>query len=421
MGTDTLEAQTIPPPAVAGARRGRIVYLLLAPIDARDYKRYALGWMADQGYDVHVVDLADLIIPSAPRDRNGYASFERITIHIVQTVAAFRDLRSFLNDAALIMCMFGVFGRSLPVFQILNEVRAPYLLSYDSAIPFQGMAGSSSQGAGCLAKYLWWRFRQGRVAEALLLHVRKLFPTVSRIRPPAFVVFGGRRSQTSVYPIAATTQPIWAHAKDYDLYLEELRRDSVEKDIAVFIDEYLPYHRDLAALGNKPPMDAEEYYRLLRKFFDQVEQQLRLKVVIAACPRADYGDKPGTFGDREIRFMETPGLIRSSRVVIAHRSTAINYAVLFRKPVLLTTTRDIYRSHHKPYLEGYASALGQPLHFLDDPGVPDLTGTLTVDESVYAAFQENYIKTSGSPDLPFWEIVRAAVDAHMGRVGRGKI
>lgn len=217
-----------------------------------------------------------------------------------------------------------------------------------------------------------------------------------------------------MFPVGESTTPIWAHAKDYGLYMEEETKHHTISDSAVFIDEYIPYHRDLAALGIPSPIGGSVYYAMLRRFFDRIEAEFSLRVIVAACPRANYDDKPGLFGDREVVFFKTAQLIASSKLVLAHRSTAINFAVLFRKPILLVTTKQLYRSHHRPYLNGFSMALGLPLQFMDDVRSMDLKHALHINTQAYESFQEDYIKTTASPAAPFWEIVMSAIESTQG-------
>lgn len=396
-----------------GLRQGHIVYLVESPLDTRDYKRLGMGWMARQGYQVHVLDVADLAFPQMPKDRSGYNGFDNIEIRVIRSMAEFHDASSLLAGARLLIC-FVVYGeRTHPLYRVLSCIDTPYLRSYDSPVPYEDIRSSAHKGLWSLAGDLFWRVRRIGFARAAMLCAQRALRTV---KPPDFVIFGGRRSVTMAYPISATTRPIWAHAKDYDLYLEEVRKGCDPQDIAVFIDEYLPYHRDLAAFGNRPPMEDFKYYALLRRLFDRVEAELGLRVVIAACPRADYSDKPGVFGDRKVIFSATPGLVGSSKLVLAHRSTAINYAVLFRKPVMLTTTREIYNSHHKPYLNGFAKALGRKLEYIDNLDSIDFAHVFDFDEAPYAAYQEDYIKTAESPIAPFWEIVMSEFEGDQSKL-----
>ena len=52
-----------------------------------------------------------------------------------------------------------------------------------------------------------------------------------------------------------------------------------------------------------------------------------MKVVIAAHPKVEY--KSNKF-NRKIYFNKTLQLIKNSNLVLAHMSTAINYAVIYK-------------------------------------------------------------------------------------------
>ena len=402
---------SLPRVAQSGGGSGHIVYLVESVLDRRDYQRFGLDFMVERGYQVTVLEVADLAMPTVPKDRRHYADFGNVEILQIRSLQELNDTRNVLAKARFIINNCGLTERTVPVYSLLSRIETPYLVSYDNAVPRETMSNSAQEGLSSLAVYVTWRLRQNGVMVSAGQRLRALLPSGSRMKPADFSVFGGRRSVRTVFPVGENTTPIWAHAKDYDLYMEAADKGHETRNVAVFIDEYLPYHRDLAVCGNSPPMGGAEYYSLLCRLFDRVEADLGLRVVIAACPRADYRDKPGLFGDREIGYFQTADLVASSRLVIGHRSTAINYAILFHKPVLLITTRAMLKSHHRPYLNGWARALGRRLEFFDDPARINLTDALEVDPAAYATFIEDYIKTAQSPSAPFWDVVLSAIEA----------
>jgi TolA-binding protein len=93
-------------------------------------------------------------------------------------------------------------------------------------------------------------------------------------------------------------------------------------------------------------------------------------------------------------------------MVIAHRSTAINFAVLFRKPVMITATRETYEHNSQtPFLDAVAGSLGQTIQFFNQAGDVDLASSYEMDEGIYQQFVEDYIKSKISPSAPFWDLV----------------
>ena len=93
------------PVSLAGARHGRIVYLVESPLGLRDYRRFGMGWMVQQGYQVHVLDVADLTFPQMPKDRGGYYRFDDIEIRVIRSLAEFRDASPLLDGARLLICL----------------------------------------------------------------------------------------------------------------------------------------------------------------------------------------------------------------------------------------------------------------------------------------------------------------------------
>jgi len=160
-------------------------------------------------------------------------------------------------------------------------------------------------------------------------------------------------------------------------------------------------------------VDPEYYYACLRNAFDHVEKETGLKVVIAACPRADYSNTPNPFGEREIVFYQTGRLIGESKLVLAHRSTAIGFAIMFRRPVMLIALEDAMNHiNHQIPMTAYAEALGRQVQLIDENENMLLDCSLEFDQDTYDTFMSNYVKTHNSPNAAMWEIVMDEISVH---------
>jgi hypothetical protein len=225
------------------------------------------------------------------------------------------------------------------------------------------------------------------------------------VRPPDYVVYGGRRCAGGRV-VGPQSTIIWAHALDYDNFLAVRAEGPFAASTAVFLDEFRPHHPDIAAMGYTTFVDPEGYYAQLRALFDRIERELELEVVIAASPRSDYDSRPDLFGGRRRHKNRTVHLVAASRLVLAHRSTAIGYAIMARKPVLQIATRDNYEHpSQKPYFDGFAETLGKPIQFYEEPAKVDLSVAFDLDGTRYDRYFEDYVKCKGTPDVPYWLIV----------------
>lgn len=223
--------------------------------------------------------------------------------------------------------------------------------------------------------------------------------------PPKLILTGGSRGMRLALPqIGAGTEVVKAHALDYDLYLQAVRQGPVTvTKTAVFLDDAVINHPEFLIFGHSK-VSHDRYYAAMRRLFDRIEERYGLEVVIAAHPRVDYSKTPECFGRRSIEYNKSLELTRQAQLVISQCSTSINFAVLCRKPILITTTAEVYR-RYAPLILTMAGLLKVPLVRADRRSLRELPAVVEIDQAAYAAYQNGYIKEEDSPDKPFWEIV----------------
>lgn len=395
----------------AGAEAGRIVLFVQNPLSRRDWKRFGIPVFLTHGIAVTVLDVADVVLPDLKHDRGHYGEFEGFDLRVIRSPVDLVAARPLVAgaDIAINLAQSGYCSpENISIFRLIARARVPYLVIASNTYPGWDRARTQATGlVGRLGDALS-RWKERKLGHSLMARIP---PHWLGVPPPDFVVHGGRNHFESRL-VGSGTRVIRVHAMDYDLCLEEKARNAPPTETAVFIDEYRPYHRDLRAMGYKRIVDADVYYAQLRRLFDRIERELGLEVVIAACPRADYSDMPGIFGDRRTVQDVTSRIIANCRLVLAHRSTAIGFAVAFGKPVLLIATRENYEHpSQKPYFDGFERVLGKPIQSYEDPAAVDLSIAFNIDRDRYDAYMENYIKCKDTPELPYWEIVLGELKA----------
>lgn len=367
--------------------------------------------MVERGHHVSVFDIGLLVVPDKVPEGSPCPAFKNIDLRLIQNNSDLSSLIPELRNADMIFCLFVsryIAIRAVPLMRLISRSKKPYLISLANAVP--GWTPDEWQ-TSFTDRLSDWFSRRGQIDLGNSV-VARLPIWMLGITPAAAVVYGGRMSRCSSMVVKSSTHLIHAHAMDYDIYLKEREAGEQDSDTAVFIDQNRPFGTDRVELNNPNLIDADRYFARLRRLFDRIEDELGLSVVIAVHPRAEYDDKPGIFGGRRMIKWSTSRLISKSRLVIAHHSTAIAYAVMFNKPVLLITAQDIYHFHvwQKYYYNLFARALGTTLHFFDNPDTVDLKDSDAVNGASYANFMENYVKDPATMDLPFWQIVVAELD-----------
>lgn len=400
-----------------------ILFVLENPLDPRDVERLGIARMIARGIRVTAVDASPFLRPKYKPVWHKQPA--RIEAELL-TLRAEADGKIFIaaaRTADLIVCVAGYTGstRALRLYRWLTRVGKPYLVISAGAYPSPVAPPSGRRKIAERLADALYRARFGRIDPVRSI-LGRIPARLLGIRPPDFVVLGGRLSLAAAanFPVSDKTRRIHAHSLDYDVF--RAARDAKHDgklpgaDFAVFIDESTGFQRDLLVAGPARQISPESFYPKLRFLFDRVEKELGLAVVIAGNPRADYSGMPGLFGERRVEYGATARLVTQSRLVLAHRSTAIGYAVMAGKPVLQIATREQYRHFmNKGPFDAFAQALNKPVQFIDAAGEADLGLAFQIDADRYAAYMRDYVKLPGTPDGLFWDVVLAEVERHLAQ------
>jgi hypothetical protein len=377
----------------------RIIIVIDTEITQRDYDRLGVETLLSHGFQVELWDISRVLHPEVENPNKSPVRFPRILLLEFKKRDEFTKAMGSLDANVLVLCFVGYYWGTRFLFRALSRGNIPYAVRVTDPLPntrrFANPIGPDTP------------------KKAMKFIVNKLalrfYPSLG-IQPARFLLVGGQRSYESPpYPVdlhGGRTRVIPLHSHDYDTYLQV--RDRVIPDdstFAVFIDGNDFYHLDFRYIGERIPSWLEAYFSSLRAFFDHVEKTLQVRIVIAAHPSSQYTDEQRAhFGDREVIRGKTAELVRQARVVILHASTAVNFAILFEKPILFITDHNYEKYPLGPYIEAIAEELGKKPIYLDEPLLIDWKKELTVDSTVYHSYRHSYIKMDGSPDLPVWEI-----------------
>lgn len=164
------------------------------------------------------------------------------------------------------------------------------------------------------------------------------------------------------------SQIVDVNSFDYDNYVKSANSQRLFKyKYCVYLDEYLPFHPDFA-LFNIKTVDPDQFYKVLNNFFDLLEEQFCIKIVVAAHPKAEKYKNNNFFNGRAIVFGKTAELIRDSEFVLFHCSTSISFAVLNSKPILSLNTNIIKKDmpNYFNYIEYFSRVLETNLINIDN-------------------------------------------------------
>ena len=117
----------------------------------------------------------------------------------------------------------------------------------------------------------------------------------------------------------------------YEEALHSSHAPLVEGSYIVYLDIAAGSHPD-EALFSGVSFSGEQYRADLMRFFERLERDLGLPVVIAAHPKANYSGSE--FGGRKIFKNQTCALAQHASLALCDCSTSVLYFVALKKPVL---------------------------------------------------------------------------------------
>ena len=380
----------------------KVIYLISSPLSERDFKRFGIKNWINQGWKVNVFDFTFFLYPKFWKFING----DKLSCN-------FEGLRIFIN-----------INEALAVLRSLeNEVVYIDLLGFSSA---EARIRKAVQRNGVLVRMLLGSIPEPKSTKNIsnifnlikspIISLGKLFffieKKIEQIRAkrtiPDYLVVSGTKSMLGVNN--KKTSVIKAHNFDYDFFIKEKQTKLNKKEkFLVFLDEDAPYHSDYIRLGIRPFVTADKYFPVIDLGLSEIAKSLNLKIKIAAHPRSNYDVKQIKY-KHTILENKTFELIRDADVVVSHMSTALQWAVVMKKPIIFVTTDEIqnefYARSYAKHIDYFATTLGKKVVNLSNlSSINNWGDYLNVDEEKYEKYIETYIKTKGSPEKLVWNIV----------------
>lgn len=389
------------------AKIKKIVFFLEEYFNQRDHERFGIDILTENGFDVEVWDFTaflatELYKKTRPPDKKNW-----------EKCIVFQDKKDVLSrisrmDSTYFVISFIHFThKTLSLYRMLKKKGTPYAVFLFALLMNRTLAGEKNNLSRRFKKIL------RKPSKTFDFVMKKWLMNVLLLTwaKPADIIFAqaDKYLMPNGFPANSKSEVLFVHSFDYDIYLKE--KDApvlVDEKIGVFLDEYIPFHTDYVFTGDKPQVTPEGYYPKLCDFFDHLEATYKVKIVIAAHPRSHYENHSDFFGGRPVIRGKTVELVKKSGFVLLHNSTALNYAVLFNKPMIFFTTDGVNKSLvDPPSIECLAEYFNKKSYNLDKGNGKDidLDKELSVDDKRYNAFKNEYIKRDGSEELPFWQIV----------------
>jgi hypothetical protein len=223
-------------------------------------------------------------------------------------------------------------------------------------------------------------------------------------------VAGSSWHELAVKHTLKNVQIIFGHSHDYGHYLKSLTIEDTVTPAknyysAVLLDSPGPaFNGDSSLSKRRVFFTSEVWYPALCIFFDYVEAVTRTTVEIAGHYKSQHISPAPCFGNRKVEYGFTRQMVRESQFVITICSTAVSYAVLYRKPILFIYSNQLsYDGEVMDSINTMSKMLGTaPINIDNFPA--NFDDYLYVDEAKYKKY-EQMVLTSEPLGRPNYQII----------------
>lgn len=221
---------------------------------------------------------------------------------------------------------------------------------------------------------------------------------------PNYCIYAGNekeRNKKYFSKIKKKTKFLAGNSWDYNNILLNIDspfdQTKISKKKAVLLDGAGPmFGSDDIAIGKKTFLTVNKWYPSLNRFLNKLEKKTNLEVEIAAHPKTFYKKNDKTFGGRNIIYGKTLELVRNSDFVITRQSTAISYAIFFKKPVIFIYSNELKKDSLAMAGVSKISKLLNTSPINIDENLEDISKYLIVDKFCYEAYVKNYLTSTNN-------------------------
>lgn len=366
-------------------KNDHIIFVKYSQLTKQDYNNRCMGALLKEGYKVDYWDVSELMKVHLPIVEK-YDPKNNLN---VLNISSYRDFKKMvcLNKDAIYISLMSCGLRVFKILWILKRNGCKFGNWGPDPVPYERKT-TLNKIKGITFKKVWYK-----IGAILFKGMLK-----SDIVSVDYLFYAGRRGYLQMglgYNIEGILKKINCfpvNSSDYNNFIYNQQEKIIEEDYIVFIDEYYPFHPDADILGEKK-IPADTYFNMLNKSFSVVERVFNKKIVIAAHPKAILYRDHNYFEGRQIFWGVTSSLVKYASLVISHDSTAIDYAVMARKPIILFNSFWFKHNFGNKYhsICSFSNQLDLPILMMDSDYSDDFVRGLICAKENQIERQNNYL------------------------------
>ena len=369
---------------------------LKIPLNANDFNRFGIDYL-NKRFNLVILDCSKWLLPYS---QNRVTSV--LNTFLIIEIRNFKQFKNYLkNKSGYVIDYIGQFSpKSIIMFDFL--VKNNFNLVVIDTVPFP-------IPEKLISSNIIEKFKQTILFGGWKSHI---FAKINKIllyflvdqSPKIALTSGTFWKYNSRY--LSSKKKVNGHSLDYEIFMkvsdEKYSNEFLKsKRYAVYIDENLTNHPDNLEVGFPNPATSAKFYPRLKKFFKIIKNRFKLNIICATYPSGN--NEFGKYISSKSFSNLTPQLIKNCDLVLAHGSTAISFAILWKKPIIFITSSEIEKSWYNGWIEAPSKYLKSPLINIDDFKEEMLQKK--INNKCYQDYKNNFIKTFKSEKVSLWKIL----------------
>lgn len=308
----------------------KIVFIPNLPYTYRDHKRFGVEFFLEKGYDTEVMDIHKVLLP-------GYK--EKVDIEYFtfdnhwepESIDEIVERVKKLSKNDFVFFYIAGFNAIKLLKEMKKHTQAKFITYVGASIPTTTVSCTLFDS----------------LKKQVKNFVKRFIPKYQLKFDTDYYVAGAPKDEIIFSNlITKNTKIIKSNSRDYNLCLKSKPYEN-EKQYSVFLDTDAIDASDYVLFGNSAKKDIETYLKKLKEFFQWIEKEYNVDVIIAAHPKSRIYKNKDRFNGFKVLHGKSVELVHGSKFVINEGTTAISYAIFFDKPLIFFTFKEInFFCHH---------------------------------------------------------------------------
>jgi hypothetical protein len=168
----------------------------------------------------------------------------------------------------------------------------------------------------------------------------------------------------------------------------------LKTDYIVYVDEVADFSPDIFLLGGERTVkSAERFHKNMNNLFKKIEDWIELPIVISTSGKFHYKVNP--FDGRKLFYRQTQELIQHSTMVIGHKSSGLEQAIIERIPVLNVMDDEFLDLKNHQIKKLAANLFNQNAFWSHEINRNTLNSIQNVEESYLQQVEYDYYREQG--------------------------